>query len=197
MNNPGLIKTLTAAAAIAAHRFVKFGNGDTLGQQASGPNDLVIGVSDLGADAQDDRFDVVLGGIALVTYGDTVVRGQPLTSDAQGRAVPAVDQQLQAVIAGGAAGAHTVTGIKTTDELVAVLQLDVASDTGDNATGDKVSAIADLTSEFSISGDDEIDNDGGTATAGDQLLVIYRRKDKVHGQAMVSGVVGDLGSVKL
>lgn len=79
------------------------------------------------------------------------------------------------VIAGGAAGAHTVTGISPGsggdqpsnlgDALIAVLQLVGA--------GTDVTDIADLTSEFSISADDEIDNAGGTATTGDKLVVVW------------------------
>lgn len=69
------------------------------------------------------------------------------------------------LIAGGAAGDHTVTGIATGDELVAVLQIDI--DTG------AVVDVDDLTSEFSIKAADTIENDGGTATTGDKLLVLY------------------------
>jgi hypothetical protein len=68
------------------------------------------------------------------------------------------------IIAGGTAGAHTVTGIKTTDTLVSVLFVDFtdASETG-----------SDLTSEFSISAADEIDNTAGTDTTGGFLIVTY------------------------
>lgn len=63
-----------------------------------------------------------------------------------------------AMAAGGAAGAITVTGIRPEDELVAVLNV---TDGGN------------LTSEFTITADNTIDNTGGTATTGDFLLVIY------------------------
>jgi hypothetical protein len=66
-----------------------------------------------------------------------------------------------ALIAGGAAGAHTVTGIATVDRLVSVLHYTPATD------------IVDLTSEFTISAADTIDNTAGTDTTGDKLLVIY------------------------
>lgn len=65
-----------------------------------------------------------------------------------------------AVINGGAAGALTVTGIKTRDTLVSVVQVSAG-------------VPADLTSEFSISAADTIDNTGGTATTGDKLIVFY------------------------
>lgn len=66
----------------------------------------------------------------------------------------------QALIAGGSAGNHTVTGIATTDTLVSVIH---------NTAG----TLADLTSEFTISAADTINNSAGTDTTGDQLLVTY------------------------
>lgn len=62
------------------------------------------------------------------------------------------------VIAGGAAGNHTVTGILTTDILLAVIDL---------------TTEADLTSEFTITATDTINNGGGTDTTGDNLLVLW------------------------
>jgi hypothetical protein len=67
----------------------------------------------------------------------------------------------QALIDGGAAGNHTVTGIEENDELVSVLHY---------TTG---AALADLTSEFSISAADTINNTGGTDSSGDQLWVTW------------------------
>jgi hypothetical protein len=69
-----------------------------------------------------------------------------------------------ALIDGGAAGDHTVTGIETDDELVCVLHLPDAGAVDD---------MADLTGEFSISAADTINNGGGTATTAGKLLVIY------------------------
>lgn len=74
------------------------------------------------------------------------------------------DAITQTIIAGGAAGAHTVTGISTADSLVSVLHLDMT---------DASEAGADLTAEFSISAADTIDNTGGTATTGGFLVVTY------------------------
>ncbi len=70
----------------------------------------------------------------------------------------------QTLIAGSTAGAHTVTGIATTDTLVAVIH---------NTAG----ALVDLTGEFTISGADTIDNTSGTDTSSDQLLVLYQGPD--------------------
>lgn len=70
-----------------------------------------------------------------------------------------------ALIAGGAAGNHTVTGIATADALISVLHLPDAG---------AVDAIADLTAEFSITAADTINNAGGTASTNGKLLVIYQ-----------------------
>lgn len=64
------------------------------------------------------------------------------------------------IATGGAAGAIVVTGITPSDRLAFVLNLTDA---------------VDLTSEFTISDDDEIDNAGGTATTGDSLWVGWWR----------------------
>ena len=67
----------------------------------------------------------------------------------------------QVLVAGAVAGDVTVTGIATTDTIVSVIH---------NTAG----ALADLTSEFTIDSADTINNDGGTATDSDDLLVTYQ-----------------------
>ena len=67
----------------------------------------------------------------------------------------------QALIAGGVAGNHTVTGIATTDTLISVIH---------NTAG----ALVDLTSEFTIDSANTIDNASGTDTSSDDLLVTYQ-----------------------
>lgn len=62
------------------------------------------------------------------------------------------------VATGGAAGDITVTGINLGDKLSLVLNL---------------TDLVDLTSEFSITAANTINNAGGTATTGDALLVCY------------------------
>jgi len=64
------------------------------------------------------------------------------------------------VVAGAAAGNITVTGIKLNDRLVLVQDL---------TTG------ADITTEFSVTADDTINNTGGTSTAGHATAVIWER----------------------
>ena len=67
-------------------------------------------------------------------------------------------------VAGGSAGAHTVTGIAIGDRLIAVQHWTTAA---------AIATVADLTSEFSISAANAIDNTSGTDTTNDQLIVIY------------------------
>jgi len=76
------------------------------------------------------------------------------------------------IVAGAAAGNVTVTGIKTTDYLISVLFVDFtdASETG-----------SDLTSEFSITAANTINNTGGTASTGGFLIVAYWSADSRGG----------------
>ena len=73
----------------------------------------------------------------------------------------------KALIAGGAAGDHTVGAINAADELVEVLQFVGA--------GVAVTNIVDLTSEFTAS-NGKINNTAGTASTGDKLLVLWIKK---------------------
>lgn len=91
MNIPGLTTAHIAAEAIAARRMVTHGTTPGSVVTATGANLLIIGVTTaIGCDAG-DHVDVIRGQLALVTYGGTVKAGQPLTSDAQGRAIHAGD----------------------------------------------------------------------------------------------------------
>lgn len=88
-----------------------------------------------------------------------VISGGNIITGAIGR-----DAIKTTIIAGGLAGAHTVTGIKARDILVSVLFVDFtdATETG-----------SDLTSQFTISADNTINNTGGTDTTGGFLAVTY------------------------
>lgn len=70
-----------------------------------------------------------------------------------------------ALIDGGAAGDHTVTGIAVGDELIFV---------GMFATKASIATLADQTAEHSVSAADTINNTGGTSSASNQLFIIYR-----------------------
>jgi len=88
-------------------------------------------------------------------------------------------------------GNLTVTGITTSDVLTAVLYYPVSDPLGDPS----ITTVTDLTSEFSISAANTINNTGGTATTNGRIEVRYRRRVSVIGTAEVSGVSGDVGSV--
>jgi hypothetical protein len=193
IRNPGLIKNRISGAAINPYRFVAFGADDDHVIQANGSLVDGIGASmELGVDGAGQRLDIALDGIVEVEFGDTIVRGQKVTADANGKAIPLVAEYSlkKTVIAGGAAGDLAVAGILTTDTLVAVIRLDR------DATAANVN-ISDVTAEFSITAADTINNAAGTNTTGDSLLVLYSRVQKCHGRAMQSGVASDVGSVSL
>jgi hypothetical protein len=95
MRNEILVKSFVPEAAIAGYRIVKFGSVDNAMVQASAASDESIGVSTfVGGDPAngDSTVDVVLLGVAEVELGDTVTRGDLLTSDAQGRAIVATTE---------------------------------------------------------------------------------------------------------
>lgn len=71
-----------------------------------------------------------------------------------------------AVIAGGSAGNFTLTGITTSDALSGVVLLAGA--------GTDVTDISNLTSEFTITATNTINNTGGTASTGGKLLVFWQ-----------------------
>lgn len=90
MRNELFIKACYAGAAVLPYRIVKHGAADAFALQAAGATDLSFGVSDgLGQTDANEPLDVIRGGVAEVIYGGTVTRGNPLTSDATGRAVVA------------------------------------------------------------------------------------------------------------
>lgn len=93
MNIPGLTTAHVAGAAIAARRMV---TRDTQPETepesvvtATNGKSLIIGVTTAINSDEGDHVDVIRGQLALVIFGGTVKAGQPLTSDAEGRAVHA------------------------------------------------------------------------------------------------------------
>lgn len=127
----------SADAAIEPYRIVKAGSADGYVAQAAAPTDALVGISGLvGADAAGARLDVEHAGIVLCQYGAAVTRGDFLTSDADGKAVPALagerviaialesgvlDEQGRVLITGGSkdgtAGAYVpvLTGVTNVD----------------------------------------------------------------------------------
>lgn len=109
-----------------------------------------------------------LGSAALVATTAFDAAGAATTAQANaiaGATAIIAAAAKHALIAGGAAGNLTVAGIKTTDTLNMVLQFVGAATT--------VTTVADLTSEFTISASNTINNTAGTATTGDKLLVLW------------------------
>lgn len=83
------IHSYTATAAVAGRRFVKFGAADGAAVQASASTDAILGVSAPMGAAQGQMLDVYEGDVAEIEYGGNVVRGDPLTADANGKAIKA------------------------------------------------------------------------------------------------------------
>lgn len=158
LNEAAEVVGFTPRAVVSGQPVTLFGAGTRFGYAASGltPGAMYF----VGATA--GRLDTA------PTVGDDV--GVAMAINATDivviRSAPAAKAVLTAaIISGGAAGDHTVTGIATTDKLVMVLHLAGA--------GSDVTDIEDLTSEFSISAADTINNDGGTSSASGKLLVLY------------------------
>ena len=91
--------------------------------------------------------------------GDARIKVLVLGDSQQGGTLKAVP------ITGGVAGDHTVTGIAVGDRIVAVLQFTTAAAI---ATLD-----ADLSSEFTVTAADTINNAAGTDTSADRLLIFW------------------------
>ena len=75
------------------------------------------------------------------------------------------------VIVEGVAGAHTLTGIRQEDRILAVVGVTLVL--GEAAPNTIAFTAQNLTSEFSITADDTIDNTGGTSLADGFALVVY------------------------
>ncbi|WP_304280623.1 capsid cement protein [Caulobacter segnis] len=79
----------TAAADVAGRRFVKAGGAAGTIIQATGSTDALLGVSASMGGKSGQVVDVEETGVAEIEYGGAVAVGDPLTSDAVGRAVKA------------------------------------------------------------------------------------------------------------
>ena len=115
-------------------------------------------------DAEPDDITAYFQGLA----GASQIKGRTwgggdFVSATDGGKFPGRPRTYQAVVAGGAAGDITVTGITTDDDLVGVIEF---------ASG----VPTDRTAEFTITATNTINNTGGTSTAGDTLVVTYTRR---------------------
>ncbi len=90
MRNELLIKSTSAEGAVGAYRITKAGAADGNVLQAAAATDKLNGVnSRIAIAAAGDRGDISRVGIAEVEFGGVVTYGDPLTSDAVGRAITA------------------------------------------------------------------------------------------------------------
>ncbi|WGG64371.1 hypothetical protein [Enterobacter ludwigii] len=94
MNIPGLITCHKAEVALAARRMVTHGSVPDEITLAVNGSKLIIGVTTIVAASVGEPADVVRSQLTPVVYGDDVVAGDPLTADAEGRAVKATAGQF-------------------------------------------------------------------------------------------------------
>lgn len=88
MPNTMLYKTVQANGEIAPYRIVVLG-ADRLAAQAAAATQALIGTSDALGKQSNGVVDVAMSDIPEVESGAAIVLGDPLTADAQGRAVKA------------------------------------------------------------------------------------------------------------
>jgi folate-dependent tRNA-U54 methylase TrmFO/GidA len=89
MSNPGLIKSKRVEGDVNPYRFVKHGSADGVVAQGAAATDALCGVShNVGAE-DGGIVDVIKSDITEIEYGGTVAAGDPLTSDAEGKAIKA------------------------------------------------------------------------------------------------------------
>lgn len=87
--NPTFTKNYVAEGIVDPFRLMARGTADGQVIQATAATDTLFGTTgSLGA-ADTERVDVHQGGQPDVEYGGNVTRGDPLTSDASGRAITA------------------------------------------------------------------------------------------------------------
>jgi hypothetical protein len=111
LRNIGLMKVFFAGAAIQPARLVKFDADDRTVIQGAAAADAIFGMNDIvSTAASGERVDVVIGGIAPVTYGGTVTRGQLLISDSTGRVITAAASAGANVRTAGVAMVSGVVG---------------------------------------------------------------------------------------
>ncbi|MFO1147814.1 MAG: hypothetical protein U1E62_05490 [Alsobacter sp.] len=116
-------------------------------------------------------FDYVWGKVFLrLNLGDVAVSGSVTDGDRLVYVAGATNKwvsgrPLMAVVVGDVPGPLVITGITADDRIDSVIFYAGA--------GTAVTDVADLTAEFTISADDEIDNTGGTDTTGGKLVIAW------------------------
>ncbi|QGP91699.1 hypothetical protein MGLY_10410 [Neomoorella glycerini] len=131
--NPILTITLTPAGVIAPHRFVNFAGGQ------AGAGQAARGVTHDGAEAGEKAVAVIALGTAIVEAGGAINTGDPLTADANGKAVVVTDAS------GAAINAIAVGSTAADGDLVEVIVVSpVAKATMTRAAAQANSTAADV-----------------------------------------------------
>lgn len=89
MATPGIYKNFEAEGEIDPYVIVTHGTADYAVKAATGATVALVGTTDELGKLSNGRVDVCTGGIPEVALGGTVAAGDPLTSDASGKAVKA------------------------------------------------------------------------------------------------------------
>ena len=89
MATPGVYKNFEAEGEIGPYGIVTHGTADYAVKAATGATVALVGTTDELGKLSNGRVDVCTGGIPEVALGGTVAAGDPLTSDASGKAVKA------------------------------------------------------------------------------------------------------------
>ena len=89
MAAPGIYKNFEAEGEIGPYVIVTHGTADYAVKAATGATVALVGTTDELGKLSNGRVDVCTGGIPEVALGGTVAAGDPLTSDASGKAVKA------------------------------------------------------------------------------------------------------------
>ena len=89
MATPGVYKNFEAEGEIGPYVIVTHGTADYAVKTATGATVALVGTTDELGKLSNGRVDVCTGGIPEVALGGTGAAGDPLTSDASGKAVKA------------------------------------------------------------------------------------------------------------
>lgn len=106
MHNPTLIKTFNASGAISKLLLCTLAATAGVVEQATNASTNLIGIADPGGDVADgERIEVITHGFSEVVYGGNIANGDPITADANGKAVKAAPAAgVQVPIIGFAVG---------------------------------------------------------------------------------------------
>jgi Uncharacterized conserved protein (DUF2190) len=118
MRNPGLTKTFVAEGDVPQRRIVAFTSESGIAALATGITGRMLGVCVQPRGAKDgERVDVMLDDIEEVEFGAAAAPGDWLTSDEDGRAIPATEggsnvigRAMEAVEAGAIGGIQIIPG---------------------------------------------------------------------------------------